>query len=194
MAYPTPEEIVGSDDPKLCYRLVTDLSHSLSGIPGDREREERLESSAEAVKALAPGNVLEAHLITQMICAHNLLSECMALANQPRQSVQERGMALKYAAKFMALFQDQARTLTKQRGPMQRKVPKLEVSVTYVNPPPRPDETPLLDDLYEDEDEDEVDDEDDGVDRDGPHEPSPNPYAEYRSHSPAAGSREGDYA
>jgi hypothetical protein len=94
-------------------------------LPHDMEGEEintRIARALELYESLAPEDGGEAMLAQQMVGTHHAAIECLRRAALPNQTFDGRDMALKHAAKLMALYEKQHRALQKSKGKGQQKV------------------------------------------------------------------------
>ena len=82
----------------------------------------RLARAIELYESLAPADGAEAMLAAQMVGTHHAALECLRRAALPGQSFEGRDLSLKHAAKLMALYETQFRTLQKSKGKGQQKV------------------------------------------------------------------------
>lgn len=125
------EQIAGINNVDLAESLLNSIAGSLFIYENEtaESRNKRINAAVATIKSLAPKDAVEAHLIAQMICSHNIAMECTRRANINGQTFDGRDMALKYAAKYMSLFQDQLRTLNKHRGKGDQKVTIEHVNV-----------------------------------------------------------------
>jgi len=127
----SPLLIAGIDDRGVAEYLLHDIANSLFFFESEsrESRTKRINAAMNTVKALAPQDPMEAKLIVQMVCAHNVAMESTRRSNIPNQTFEGRNISLKYAAKFMGIFQEQLRTLNKYRGKGDQKVTIEHVNV-----------------------------------------------------------------
>jgi hypothetical protein len=68
-------------------------------------------------------------LAAQMVTAHNAAMDCMRRAAMPAQTFEGREQNLKFAAKFMAVYERQLSALDRRRGGGQQKITVEHVNV-----------------------------------------------------------------
>jgi hypothetical protein len=107
----------------------------LVGMVSERSDDSKETSSAKMVRAielyqdLNPADGLEGMLAIQMVGTHEAITACLHRAAIQHQTFLGRDMALKHAAKLMALYLKQVAALDKHRGKGQQKVTVEHVNV-----------------------------------------------------------------
>ena len=88
----------------------------------------KIARAIELYEDLRPVDGLEGMLAIQMVGTHEAATECLRRAALQSQTFEGRDLALKHAAKLMALYLKQVTALDKHRGKGQQKV-----TVEYVH-------------------------------------------------------------
>lgn len=113
---PPPEPLADALGVTERARLALKLQEiaQLLWLPDSLESEEinsRLVRALELYESLALEDGGEAMLAQQMVGTHHAAMECLRRAALPNQTFEGRDMALKHAAKLMALYEKQHRAL-----------------------------------------------------------------------------------
>jgi hypothetical protein len=118
----------GSNAQDLSFQLADQAANS-TGMRSSMSAEQRMRAAVEAIAALAPRDDLEGMLAVQMFATHNAAIECVRLAMLEGQTVAERDLNLKHAAKLLGLYPRQVEALDKHRGKGQQKIVVEHVTV-----------------------------------------------------------------
>ena len=116
--YGTAVELTGSPDPRLARLAVVQLTEAmwLPASLSDAERIERVGGALAALKGLAPRDELEGMLAAQMVATHAAAMDCLGRAQDDGAPFAARDGQLRTAAKLLALYTQQAETLSRNRG------------------------------------------------------------------------------
>jgi hypothetical protein len=106
---------------------VVDMVFHLSNA-SEEDMMAKIARAIELYEDLRPVDGLEGMLAIQMVGTHEAATECLRRAALQNQTFQGRDLALKHAAKLMALYLKQVAALDKHRGKGQQKV-----TVEYVH-------------------------------------------------------------
>ncbi|MBM2294581.1 hypothetical protein JQX09_21910 [Sulfitobacter pseudonitzschiae] len=102
-------------------REVADMVFHLSNA-SEEDMMAKIARAIELYEDLKPADGLEGMLAIQMVGTHEAATECLRRAALQNQTFEGRDLALKHAAKLMALYLKQVAALDKHRGKGQQKV------------------------------------------------------------------------
>jgi len=110
--------LVGSDDLSFMNVLFNDLLGNMYLPEGlsDDEMVLKADAAKETLRQIAPQDGVEGMLAVQMASTHQAAMECLRRSAIPKQSLEGRNMALKHGEKFLRLYMDQVKALSKHRG------------------------------------------------------------------------------
>jgi hypothetical protein len=104
----------GSHDQVLQTHLIKQLLVTLA--PGKAVTQMALDAMIPALEAIAPKDGIEGMLAAQMVATHDAAMACLRLAAMEDQSLLERDLHLKHAAKLLQIYTRQVEALNRHRG------------------------------------------------------------------------------
>lgn len=126
----TPAEVTGSRSVAFAMSLIERLADTtrLNG-PTNLGQSRAMQAAFDALRGLKPSDEAEGMLAAHMVMAHNAVMDCMRRAMLNDQTLEGRDQNLKFALKFMAIYEQQLAAFDKRCGVGQQKITVEHVNV-----------------------------------------------------------------